>query len=132
VTKKFKMMFWLSLGGVIFTIGEYVTDSSAQDATLDYYGEIEDSEHPAGYRDYVEMGCWQCHGFQGQGANSPPLVANLLPYAAFVNQVRRPINVMPAYSLNVLGDEKLRAIYSYLDNIPSSPDVSEIPLLSRD
>jgi mono/diheme cytochrome c family protein len=103
-----------------------------EDITRDFYGEINDAEHPAGYRDYVEMGCWQCHGFQGQGGRASPLSARLLPYEAFANQVRRPRNVMPAYTQNVLSDERLRDIYSYLEQIPQSPDPSEIPLLSGD
>ncbi len=102
------------------------------DITRDFYGEINDAEHPAGYRDYVEMGCWQCHGFQGQGGRNAPLVVRLLPYEAFEHQVRHPRNVMPAYTRNILSDERLRAIYSYLEQIPPSPDPSDIPLLSGD
>ena len=104
----------------------------AQGTTLDFYGEIKDSEHPAGYRDYVEMGCYQCHGFLGHGGRSAKLVEPLIPYEGFANQVRRPRNIMPAYSPNVLSEERLRSIYSYLERIPASPAASEIPLLSGD
>jgi mono/diheme cytochrome c family protein len=116
------------LGG----FGLMISNAIAQDETLDFYGEINDAEHPAGYRDYVEMGCWQCHGFQGQGGNSPQLASPLIPYVGFANQVRRPRNIMPAYSPNVLSEQKLRSIYSYLQNVPPSPHPSEIPLLSGD
>jgi mono/diheme cytochrome c family protein len=102
----------------------------AQEAILDFYGEVRDAEHPPGYRDFVEMGCWQCHGFQGQGASAMALINPLIPYEAFSNQVRRPRNVMPAYSQNVLREEKLRNIYNYLENVPASPDPDAIPLLS--
>ncbi|MGK0296478.1 MAG: mono/diheme cytochrome c family protein [Gammaproteobacteria bacterium] len=118
--------------GLLFCLVSFSNMVSAQGATLDYYGEINESEHPPGYQDYVEMGCFQCHGFQGQGANSPKLVAPVIPYDGFANQVRRPRNTMPAYSPNVLSEAKLRSIYSYLQNIPPSPDPSEIPLLSGD
>jgi hypothetical protein len=37
---------------------------------------------------------------------------------------------MPAYSQNVLREEKLRNIYNYLENVPASPDPDTIPLLS--
>ena len=120
------------LQGLIIGLACLTTASQAQDNFQDYYGEINDNEHPSGYRDYVEMGCFQCHGFQGQGASSPPLVARLMPYEGFANQVRRPRNVMPAYSQNVLSDVKLRAIYHYLEQVPASPDPSSIPLLSGD
>jgi ubiquinol-cytochrome c reductase cytochrome c subunit len=106
--------------------------AQAQEVTLDFYGEINDAEHPAGYREYVELGCWQCHGFQGHGGRAAKLVEPLMPYEGFANQVRRPRNIMPAYSPNVLSDETLRKIYSYLQNVPESPDPSEIPLLSGD
>ena len=118
--------------GLLFCLVGFSNTVLAQGTTLDYYGEIKDSEHPPGYRDYVEMGCYQCHGFQGQGASSPPLVALLMPYQGFANQVRRPRNVMPAYSPNVLSEEKLRSIYSYLEKVPKSPNPADIPLLSRD
>ena len=118
--------------GLLVGFGLIISNAIAQGETLDFYGEINDAEHPPGYRDYVEMGCWQCHGFQGQGGNSPQLVSPLMPYVGFANQLRRPRNVMPAYSPNVLSEEKLRSIYSYLQEIPSSPDAADIPLLSGD
>lgn len=119
---------------IIYCLFAFVVISlpvSAQE-TLDFHGPIDDSAHPDGYREYVEMGCWQCHGFQGQGGPSPKLVGPLMPYDGFANQVRLPRNVMPAYSPNILSDETLRQIYSYLQNVPESPDPSEIPLLSGD
>ena len=106
---------------------------SGQDKVLDFYGEVSD-DSPTGYVDYVEMGCWQCHGFQGQstGGDGPKLAPGPIPYPAFELVVRRPPVVMPAYSPNVLSDEKLQRIYAYLQSIPAAPDVSDIPLLSRE
>jgi mono/diheme cytochrome c family protein len=125
----FKYVLIGILGLAWFMTGPIV---HAQETTLDFYGELNDAEHPSGYRDYVEMGCWQCHGFQGQGGRNNSLAPRLLPFEAFANQVRRPRNTMPAYSQNILSDERLRAIYSYLEQIPASPEPSEIPLLSGD
>jgi mono/diheme cytochrome c family protein len=117
---------------LIFLILAVFTSSVISQETLDYFGPVKDLEHADGYREYVELGCYQCHGFQGQGATSPKLVQPLIPYEGFANQVRRPRNVMPAYSSNVLTDQDLRKIYSYLQSIPSSPDPADIPLLSKD
>lgn len=122
--KKIKHILLLS----IFTIPLVM----AQDASRDFLGDIDDAEHPDGYREYVELGCWQCHGFQGQGGRTVKLVEPLMPYEGFAMQVRKPRNIMPAYSPNVLSDARLRKIYSYLENIPASPDPADIPLLSRD
>jgi len=37
---------------------------------------------------------------------------------------------MPAYSPNVLSDEKLRQIYEYVRSVPEPPAVEDIPALS--
>jgi mono/diheme cytochrome c family protein len=106
---------------------------NAQQTTLDFFGEINDEDHSPGYREYIENGCWQCHGFQGQGGertDGPRLAPNPMPFEAFLNLVRRPVNLMPAYSLSVINDDKLKRIYEYLQSIPPSPVVSDIPLLS--
>jgi mono/diheme cytochrome c family protein len=123
---------FIAITSLLMGIGLISSTVIAQDKTLDFYGELNDSEHPQGYRDYVEMGCWQCHGFQGQGGRASKLVEPLIPYEGFANQVRRPRNVMPAYSPKVLSEARLRSIYSYLGRIPASPAASEIPLLSGD
>ncbi len=115
--------------GFLFGLASHL--ATAQQ-TLDFMGVVDDSQHPAGYREYVEMGCWQCHGFQGQGGLNLKLVAPLIPYEAFANQVRRPRNVMPAYSPNIMSEDVLQEIYSYLQNIPTSPNPDDIPLLSGD
>ncbi len=102
----------------------------AQEKTFDFHGEINDADHPTGYREYVENGCWQCHGFQGQGMAGPALAPNPLPYEAFAALVRKPVNVMPAYSPALLSDEQMRRIHQYLQSIPKAPDPDSLPLLS--
>ena len=105
---------------------------SAQQVILDYFGEVDDKDQ-SGYREYVEMGCWQCHGFQGRSSSGfapNDLAPGPLPYEVFSAIVRKPPNVMPAYSTNVLADEKLKRIYAYLQSIPAAPDVADIPILS--
>jgi len=123
------------LGGnlmlILATYSGGTLDVSAQDKTLDFLGAVQDDG--SGYIDYVQMGCWQCHGFQGQGGeDGPQLAPNPMPIAAFENLVRRPANVMPAYSPAILTDERIKRIYAYLQTIPPGPDVSSIPLLSGD
>ena len=43
---------------------------------------------------------------------------------------RRHTNLMPAYSPNVLSDEKLRQIYEYVRSVPEPPALEDIPELS--
>lgn len=106
---------------------------SAQQESMDFFGAV-DAENETGYKEYVDMGCWHCHGFQGQssGGDGPKLAPGPLPYEVFATIVRRPPNVMPAYSPNILSDEQLQRIYAYLQSIPAAPDVSDVPLLSGD
>ncbi len=91
----------------------------------------EDPSRP-GRAELIEMGCYQCHGYDGNGGSGPRLAPDPLPFEAFSSVVRRPPNVMPAYSPNVLTDEKLRDIYEYLESIPDPPDASSVPALSEE
>ena len=48
---------------------------------------------------FVSYGCWQCHGYEGQGgAAGPRLAPRPLPFAGFSRYVRRPTNQMPPYT----------------------------------
>lgn len=77
-----------------------------------------------GRRLYVEYGCWQCHGYEGQGAlaTGPRLAPGPLPLEAFVELVRRPPGVMPAYSPRVIGDEALARMHAWLASITAPQD----------
>lgn len=81
-----------------------------------------------GRAEYVEMGCHQCHGYEGQGARGtgPRLAPEPLPFDMFSNWVRHPPDVMPPYSPNVLDENKLKRMHEYLDSIPPPPDVSSL------
>ena len=91
---------------------------------------------PAGNADtgkklYTRNGCYQCHGFEGQGstATGPRLAPRPLPYAAFSRYVRRPAGQMPLYTQKVLSDADLGHIYAYLQARPAPKPVDSIPLL---
>ena len=92
-------------------------------------------ESPAqrrGRADYVELGCYQCHGYEGQGGGTagPRIAPDTQPFARFIRLVRTPPNVMPAYSPAVLNDAQLRRIYEYVASIPAPPDVESLPALA--
>lgn len=82
------------------------------------------------------VGCWSCHGFNGQGATSrgiasgPRINARVLPEAAFIHQLRSPVSVMPPYTSVVLTDEEVHEIYEYLRTLPEPPAVGDVPLLT--
>ena len=80
---------------------------------------------------YRAIGCYQCHGFAGQGAlmTGPRISRTELPLDAFLNQLRHPVNQMPPYEAAVVSDRDAADIYAYLKQMPSPPDPNSIPLL---
>jgi len=86
-----------------------------------------------GKRIYMSVGCYLCHGTVGQGSRptGPHIAPNPLPYEVFAELVRRPVNVMPAYTTVVLSDQSLRDIYAYLLTIPPLPDSKAAAILDH-
>ena len=79
---------------------------------------------------FVTYGCWQCHGYEGQGSVAGPRIApTLLPYAAFEVLVRRPANLMPAYAPSALPDDVLQEIFAFVQSIEEPPALEDIPAL---
>jgi len=80
---------------------------------------------------YNSYGCYQCHGYEGQGssATGPRLAPRPLPFAAFSSYVRRPAGQMPLYTEKLVSDADLANIYAFLQARPAAPPVESIPLL---
>jgi mono/diheme cytochrome c family protein len=82
---------------------------------------------------FVTHGCWQCHGFEGQGSvatSDGVVIAHTeLPFEAFESFVRNTNRAMPPFSEKILPNEDLADIYAYLQSIPKPQDVNSIPLL---
>jgi mono/diheme cytochrome c family protein len=84
---------------------------------------------PRDARPFVSFGCYQCHGYVGQGGSSGPRLSAAMPYEGFQQIVRFPYGGMPAYPPELLRDEDLRAIYSYIKSLPPAPELKDLPLL---
>jgi mono/diheme cytochrome c family protein len=86
-----------------------------------------------GKSEFVRHGCWQCHGFEGQGSaetSGGKVIANTtLPLEAFSAYVRDPAGAMPPYHAEVLSDSELADIYAYLQSRPKPEPAKDIPLL---
>jgi mono/diheme cytochrome c family protein len=84
---------------------------------------------------FVKHGCWQCHGFEGQGSSDTSagrvLADTKLPFEAFKAYVRDPSGAMPPFHAEILSDSDLSDIYAYLESRPQPRPVSEIPLLRQ-
>jgi mono/diheme cytochrome c family protein len=67
---------------------------------------------------FVANGCWQCHGYDGQGGEALRIAPTPYPFEAFAARVRKPANEMPAYAPSALSDADLQAIYRFLKSLP--------------
>ena len=85
-----------------------------------------------GKRVFEKDGCYECHGYAGEGGRDGARIAQTtMPAAAFARYVRRPSGAMPAFTQKVLSDQELADIYAYLKSLPGAKPASEIPLLKR-
>ena len=84
---------------------------------------------------FTTHGCWQCHGFEGQGSvatsNGRVIARTQLPLDAFKAFVRTTNGAMPPFRPAVLSDDELDDIYAYLQSRPQPKAVSDIPLLNN-
>jgi mono/diheme cytochrome c family protein len=85
-----------------------------------------------GRASFERVGCYQCHGHQGQGGREGPRIASPVPLAwpAFLAWVRTTSGDMPPYTEKVLSDQDLVDIYAYIQSVPKAPDFKTIPLLN--
>jgi ubiquinol-cytochrome c reductase cytochrome c subunit len=80
---------------------------------------------------FVKHGCWECHGFLGQGGvTGPRLAPNPMPLEAMSVFVRNTRGAMPPYQKAILSDADLADIHAYLQSLPKAPDYKSIPLLN--
>src|SRR5215471_18721313 len=88
-----------------------------------------------GKADFTKYGCYQCHGYLGQGSsvtsNGKVIYNTALPLEAFMSFVRTTNRAMPPYSEKVLPNQDLEDIYAYLESLPKPPDYKTIPLLNQ-
>jgi mono/diheme cytochrome c family protein len=84
---------------------------------------------------FVKFGCWQCHGYEGQGSvatsNGKVLAPDPMPWEGFSAFVRTSNTGMPPYTEKVLSNDDLADIYAYLQSISKPRDYKTIPLLNN-
>lgn len=85
-----------------------------------------------GKRVFVRDGCYECHGYAGQGTIAGARLAPpVLNAQGMIRYVRRPAGAMPAFTDKVLSDQEVNDIYAYLKTIPAPKPVKDIPLLDQ-
>jgi ubiquinol-cytochrome c reductase cytochrome c subunit len=84
-----------------------------------------------GRKNFVSLGCYQCHGYEAQGASGTGarLAPRPIAYAQFMKYVRHPTNQMPPFTEKTVKDAELNDIYAFLRAQPAPPDLDKIPLL---
>ena len=84
---------------------------------------------------YMTNGCSYCHGTAGQGGGGRTgglRIANqAIGYAAFINQLRHPVNEMPPYAEKAMPDEQVADIFAFVSSLPPPADAKSIPLLNN-
>jgi len=85
-----------------------------------------------GKRLFTRDGCWECHGWSGQGGRDGARLADTaLSTAQLTRYVRKPTGAMPAYIDKVLTDQELADIWAYLKSMPTPKAAKDIPLLNE-
>ncbi|HLJ16818.1 MAG TPA: cytochrome c [Bryobacteraceae bacterium] len=81
---------------------------------------------------FTKIGCFECHGYAGQGGGAGARIAPTpLRAQDLIRYVRRPPGAMPAYTEKVASDQELTDIYAYLKSLPPPKPVKDIPLLEK-
>ena len=85
-----------------------------------------------GKRLFTRDGCYECHGYAGQGGIAGARLAPpVLNAAAITRYIRRPLGAMPAFTDKVVSDQDVADIYAYLKTVPAPKPVKDIPLLDQ-
>jgi len=92
----------------------------------------QDANAENGKKLFSRFGCYECHGYVGQGGSAGARIART-PLAAdrFMAYVRHPTGQMPPYTAKVVTDAELADVRAYLLSVPAPPPVKSIPLLNQ-
>jgi mono/diheme cytochrome c family protein len=86
--------------------------------------QTDDAAAPAGNAQngkmlYSDKTCERCHGMAGEG-DTGPQIAPPPAYSHYIDQLRNPIDKMPAFSKDDLSDAQAADIYAFLKSIGGS------------
>jgi ubiquinol-cytochrome c reductase cytochrome c subunit len=84
-----------------------------------------------GKRLYLKDGCYECHGYAGQGGAGARLAPRVLSAANLIKYVRHPAGSMPPYTNRVVSDAELTDIRTFLASLPEPPPLKSIPILNQ-
>jgi mono/diheme cytochrome c family protein len=80
---------------------------------------------------FLRDGCYECHGYAGQGGAAGARIADIgLNAKGLIAYVRAPAGQMPAYKEQVISDQELTDVWAYLQSLPKAKPAKDIPLLN--
>jgi len=80
---------------------------------------------------FLRDGCYECHGYAGQGGRDGARIAAIgLNAQGLIRYVRAPAGAMPAYTDKVITDQELTDIHAYLQTMAKAKPAKDIPLLN--
>ena len=92
----------------------------------------QDGNADNGKKLFSKFGCYECHGYQGQGGGAgAKLAPKPISATALIAYVRHPSGSMPPYTSKVASDAELTDIRAYLASVPAPPPPKSIPLLNQ-
>jgi mono/diheme cytochrome c family protein len=110
--------------------------SSTSVSVVDAAQESKSADSPAGNaengkRVFTKIGCYQCHGREGQGSTmtGPRIAPDPVPFDVLARYVRKPMGEMPPYTAKVVSDQELADVYAFLQSRPHPPAAKNIPIL---
>ena len=84
-----------------------------------------------GHKLFVRDGCYECHGYAGQGGGAGARIADIgLNPKGLIAYVRAPAGQMPAYKEQVISDQELTDVWAYLQSLPKAKPAKDVPLLN--
>ena len=84
-----------------------------------------------GKRLFLKVGCYECHGYAGQGGAGARLAPKVMSTPNFIKYVRHPAGAMPPYTSKVATDAELADVRAYLATMPDPPPLKSIPMLNQ-
>jgi mono/diheme cytochrome c family protein len=125
---------YISTAAVILVIALYFSSLGVRIAVAAQ--ESKPSDTPAGNaengkRVFNKIGCYQCHGREGQGSTmtGPRIAPDPVPFDVLAGYLRKPTGEMPPYTAKVVSDQELADIYAFLQSRPHPPAAKANPLL---
>jgi len=79
---------------------------------------------------FTRDGCYECHGYVGQGGPGLRLAPSPLTAKQIATYIRNPAGEMPPYTSAVISDSEIADIQAYLASIKPPPALKDIPELN--